>query len=283
MRGVIRLNDPTSHGGMVVSAAPKTKVMGIAVASKGDYCTCPIPGHGSPLMATAPAAAPSSSPPWTISPPIAKARYCCSEQYSCLRPIKIRAPVESDLLDFLVQTKDLITTNRPLRLRLDCSTQLSDDMLLPQRVYGTESICGSLEYRILCVSTRAQLPLKEFIGLPAALDFVTDRGELRSVCGMITEIAAGDSDGGLASYQLVLRDALSIMDKRINTRVFRNKDEVEIVQLILDEWRLGNRVLAICFKHELADFFDTISYPKREFTMQHNESDGAFIRRLLKR
>jgi type VI secretion system secreted protein VgrG len=81
----------------------------------------------------------------------------------------------------------------------------------------------------------------------------------------------------------VLRDVLSIMDKRINTRVFRNKDEVEIVQLILDEWRLGNRIVGICFKHELADFFDTISYPKREFTMQHNESDGAFIRRLLKR
>ncbi|MYN11486.1 type VI secretion system Vgr family protein, partial [Pseudoduganella aquatica] len=67
------------------------------------------------------------------------------------------------------------------------------------------------------------------------------------------------------------------------TRVFRNKDEVEIVQLILDEWRLGNRIVGICFQHELADFFDTISYPKREFTMQHNESDGAFIRRLLKR
>nr|WP_260049035.1 type VI secretion system tip protein TssI/VgrG [Pseudoduganella aquatica] len=80
-----------------------------------------------------------------------------------------------------------------------------------------------------------------------------------------------------------MRDALSIMDKRTNTRVFRNKDEVEIVQLILDEWRLGNRIVGICFKHELADFFDTISYPKREFTMQHNESDGAFIRRLLKR
>jgi type VI secretion system secreted protein VgrG len=191
--------------------------------------------------------------------------------------------VESDLLDFLVQPKDLTTTNRPLRLRLDCSTQLSDDMLLPQRVYGAESICGGLEYRILCVSARAQLPLKEFIGLPAALDFVTDRGGLRSICGIITEIAAGDSDGGLASYQLVLRDALSIMDKRTNTRVFRNKDEVEIVQLILDEWRLGNRIVGICFKHELADFFDTISYPKREFTMQHNESDGAFIRRLLKR
>jgi uncharacterized Zn-binding protein involved in type VI secretion len=46
MRGVIRLNDPTSHGGKVVSAAPNSSVMGGAVARKGDRCTCPIPGHG---------------------------------------------------------------------------------------------------------------------------------------------------------------------------------------------------------------------------------------------
>ncbi|CAN7622125.1 type VI secretion system Vgr family protein [Pseudoduganella sp. LjRoot289] len=191
--------------------------------------------------------------------------------------------MESDFLDFLVQPKDLNTANRPLRLRLDCSTQLSDDMLLPQRVYGSESICGGLEYRILCVSARAQLPLKEFIGLPAALDIVTDTGGLRSVCGIVTEIAAGDSDGGLASYQLVLRDILSLMEKRINTRVFRDMNEVEIVHAILDEWRLGNRVVPNCFKRELAAFFDTYTYPRREFTMQHNESDAALIRRLLKR
>ncbi|SFM83722.1 PAAR domain-containing protein [Rugamonas rubra] len=46
MRGVVRLNDPTSHGGKVVSAAPKSKVMGVAVARKGDRCLCPLPGHG---------------------------------------------------------------------------------------------------------------------------------------------------------------------------------------------------------------------------------------------
>jgi uncharacterized Zn-binding protein involved in type VI secretion len=45
MRGVIRLNDATSHGGKVLSAAPKTKVMGVAVARKGDRCSCPIRGH----------------------------------------------------------------------------------------------------------------------------------------------------------------------------------------------------------------------------------------------
>ena len=37
MHGVIRLNDPTSHGGKVISAAPKSTVMGVAVARKGDH------------------------------------------------------------------------------------------------------------------------------------------------------------------------------------------------------------------------------------------------------
>jgi uncharacterized Zn-binding protein involved in type VI secretion len=41
MRGVIRLGDPTSHGGKVKSAAPKSKVMGVAVARQGDACSCP--------------------------------------------------------------------------------------------------------------------------------------------------------------------------------------------------------------------------------------------------
>lgn len=45
MRGVIRLNDPTSHGGKVVSAAPNSKVMDLPVARKGDRCICPMPGH----------------------------------------------------------------------------------------------------------------------------------------------------------------------------------------------------------------------------------------------
>lgn len=51
MRGVIRLNDRTSHGGEVVSAAPFSTVMGVAVARMGDKCVCPIPGHGSCVIA----------------------------------------------------------------------------------------------------------------------------------------------------------------------------------------------------------------------------------------
>jgi type VI secretion system secreted protein VgrG len=190
---------------------------------------------------------------------------------------------DSDFFGFMGLIKELVTDNRPLRLRLDLPGGVNDDMLLPQRVFGSETICGGIEYRVLCVSASAQLPLKQMIAAPAVLEFVTDRGDLRSVCGIVTEASSGDSDGGLASYQLVLRDALAILEKRTNTRVFRNMDEVEIVQRILNEWRQKSPVLGSCFRQELDEAFELRTYPKREFTMQHNESDAAFIRRLLKR
>lgn len=44
---VIRLGDPTSHGGKVMaSGAEHFRVQGIAVALKGDACSCPKKGHG---------------------------------------------------------------------------------------------------------------------------------------------------------------------------------------------------------------------------------------------
>ncbi|MET0266525.1 MAG: type VI secretion system Vgr family protein [Duganella sp.] len=188
-----------------------------------------------------------------------------------------------EFASLMAQTRELVASNRPLRLRLDLQGGINDDMLLPQRITGTETLCGGIEYRILCVSTDATLPLKRLIAVPAALEFVTDTGDLRSVCGIITEASAGDSDGGLASYQLVLRDALAILEKRTNTRVFRNMNEVEIVQRLLNEWRHKTPILGACLVHDTDQAFELAQYPRREFTMQHNESDAAFIRRLLSR
>jgi uncharacterized Zn-binding protein involved in type VI secretion len=46
MRNVIRLGDPTSHGGKVEKViATHITVDGIAVARVGDLCSCPINGH----------------------------------------------------------------------------------------------------------------------------------------------------------------------------------------------------------------------------------------------
>lgn len=190
---------------------------------------------------------------------------------------------DDDFLSFISQPKFLDTDNRPLRLRLAHSAGMLDDVLLPQRVFGTSEICEGHVYEVWCVATNARIELKQLIALPMALDFVTDRGELNSVCGIVTEACAGDSDGGIATYKLVMRDALAILEKRVNTRIFRNLNEVDIVKLLISEWRQSNEVLATVFDLAVDESFQSADYPQREFTMQYNESDATFIRRLLAR
>ena len=45
MKKVIRLGDPTDHGGSVVSAASSTSMFGKQVACVGDAVSCPRQGH----------------------------------------------------------------------------------------------------------------------------------------------------------------------------------------------------------------------------------------------
>lgn len=186
-----------------------------------------------------------------------------------------------NLKDLAAAFAGLSDRDRPVRLRLSHKRGLLNDVLLVKRVTGHESLCGGLEYRLLCLSTRADLPLKEFIALPVELQFVTDRGDLRDVCGIVAQAAAGQSDGGLATYQLVMLDALALMDQRVNTRVFRNINETELSAVLLSEWRANNPILANSFDIDMSRVSG--AYPAREFIMQYNESDAMFLQRLWKR
>jgi type VI secretion system secreted protein VgrG len=177
----------------------------------------------------------------------------------------------------------LSTDNRPIRLVLDRAGGNQRCQLLAQKITGHEAICGGFEYRILCVADSATLALKNFIGVPAELQIVTDRGGLRRLCGIVTGALSGQSDGGLATYQLVMRDALSVMENRVNTRIFRDMSELDIIEALINEWRAGNPILAATFDFVIDAGLLNVKHPRREFTMQHNESDAAFIRRLVQR
>jgi type VI secretion system secreted protein VgrG len=185
-----------------------------------------------------------------------------------------------DITEFRVDLTSLTEANRPIRLRLSNEKGVLDDVLLVKQVSGVETICGGIEYSLLCVSTIAGMQLKQFLANPAELQFVTDSGELRSVCGIVGAVIEGQGDGGLATYQLIMRDAFSLFEKSCNTRIFRNASEVDITNVMLQEWRDANPVAARAFDFDLGHLK---TYPSREFTMQYNESGAAFLRRLWKR
>jgi type VI secretion system secreted protein VgrG len=73
------------------------------------------------------------------------------------------------------------------------------------------------------------------------------------------------------------------MDKRVNSRIFRSMNELDIVQTLFDEWRRGNAVLGSAFDYEFDPLFDRSLFPAREQTMQYNEGDARFVARLLRR
>ena len=185
-----------------------------------------------------------------------------------------------NIAKFAAGVGNLTDMNRAIRLRLSTAKGIVDDLLLVKYVSGIETICGGIEYALHCVSLQAGMELKRFIANPVELQFVTDSGTLRSVCGIVAAAAEGQSDGGLASYQLIVRDAFSLLEQTCNTRVFRNRSEIDITETILREWRHANPVAAAAFGFELGGLKQ---YPAREFTMQYNESNAAFLRRLWKR
>jgi len=188
-----------------------------------------------------------------------------------------------DLSSLLRYESDLTTDNRPIRLTLFGQDKQSNNILLPQSVNGTETVCGGFKYQIDCVATSFRLSLKEFIGLPATLEFVTDRGRLRQVSGVIAQASSGESDGAISSYRIILCDVMTIMEQRVNTRVFRRLSWPQIVVVVLREWLQIYGAQAGAFDYEFADGFRIENYPEREQTIQFNESDAAFVRRLLGR
>ena len=92
-----------------------------------------------------------------------------------------------------------------------------------QRIDGEHVMNQGLSAELICLSTDALIPLKNFLGAQVAVDQVSDRGQLVRTTGIITEAVQGQSDGSLTLYKLRIQDASALWHKRRNSREFMNK------------------------------------------------------------
>ncbi|MDR1889811.1 MAG: hypothetical protein LBQ81_10600 [Zoogloeaceae bacterium] len=170
---------------------------------------------------------------------------------------------------------------RPVRLRLPNLEEERYDKLYLQQIEGREGIGEGVYYQLLCVSQKAGMALKRFIGQPAEIQYSTDNGLVHRVCGLVTGAQEGAGDGSLASYRLELRDITALFEKRHNSRIFRRLDEIQITGKILEDWRQTYPLIASAFELDCSHVVG--DYPIREFTFQYNESDAHFLKRLWAR
>lgn len=163
-------------------------------------------------------------------------------------------------------------------LHLQFSHLPLNHQVLIQRIDGQHQINQGLQAELICLSTQANLALKQFIGCQVAVDQVTDRGELFRTSGIITAASQGHSDGALSLYKLTMQDATALWHKRRNSRVFMNKSVRKISEILFSEWQSRSALFAASLSLDLTGL--NRDYDVRPFVMQSNESDYDFLTRL---
>lgn len=165
-------------------------------------------------------------------------------------------------------------------LHIQFSNSSLNQSLFLQSITGQHQINQGLSAELLCLSTDASIALKQFIGCRVAVDTVTDRGTLSRMTGIITQAMQGQSDGALTLYKLKLEDATALWTKRRNSRVFVSKSALEVLEILFKEWQQRSPLFASSLSLDLTGL--TQDYDVRPFIMQSNETDHAFLTRLMR-
>ena len=145
------------------------------------------------------------------------------------------------------------------------NSSLNDQVFL-QRIDGTHELNSGVNLQLICLSTSANIPLKQFIGAQTAIDIVNDKSELNRISGIVTKADIGASDGSLSIYRLTVEDPIALWKHRRNSRVFMNKSVVDIIQTVFSEWQQKSPLFASSLTLDKSGL--TKDYDIRPFIMQ---------------
>lgn len=158
------------------------------------------------------------------------------------------------------------------------TTPLGED-LLAECVHGEESISGGYRFKIDALCLDAHLPLKVLVGQPALLQLLTasSHDKLRPFHGYITAAEMSGANGGFARYVLTLEPWTRFLSLGRDSRVFQDMTVFDILDAVFKPYA-GRVRLVPAWRVELAD---PRVYPRRSLTTQYQESDLAFVERLI--
>ena len=155
---------------------------------------------------------------------------------------------------------------------LSVQTPLGEDVFLLEAMDGTEGLNELFGFRLRVRSKRQDVTPKELVGLPVSWSVELPGGERRSWSGVVGALEAGPSLGeGTRAYTIAVRPWFWLFTHTSDCRIFQNKTTQQILEMIFTEAKIRDY-----------DFGPVIG-PKavREYCVQYNETDYAFICRLL--
>jgi type VI secretion system secreted protein VgrG len=154
---------------------------------------------------------------------------------------------------------------------LQIQTPLGQDVLLLDRMEGEEAVSSLFEFRLRMRSPRTTIDPARIIGQPVTISVVRTDGSrgTRYFNGLVTRFENhGTIDGGLALYSAVVRPWLWLLSQTTDCRVYRGSSLDIARQIFADAGSFPFEVKAA-------------NPPARDYCVQYNESDLAFVSRLL--
>ncbi|EGI0703224.1 type VI secretion system tip protein TssI/VgrG [Escherichia coli] len=154
-----------------------------------------------------------------------------------------------------------------------------DGMLLFASLGGTETVGELFTYSIKLktpdilnlgyVSPAANLQLKPMVGKDLCVNIELDGGGKRYISGLVTAARVAGHQGRSVVYELRIEPWLKILTHTSDYKAFQNKNVVEILDEVLDEypWPVEKRLVE--------------NYPTRAWQVQYGETDFDFIQRLM--
>lgn len=161
------------------------------------------------------------------------------------------------------------------------------ESLLAARFDGVECVgptaahagTAGFRFQIETLSPNAALQAPDWLGKPVLIELLTQqsRTALRPFHGHVTAFERISADGGFGYYRLTLEPWLAFLSHRRDSFVFHDLTVPEIIEAVFADYA-GQGTLVPQWRFDLAD---TSLYCKRSTCTQYQESDLAFIERLM--
>ena len=138
-----------------------------------------------------------------------------------------------------------------------------------ERLAGRESLGWIFQFDVTLLARSPTLDMGKVVGDKLTVVLHDDETE-RYFNGFVTRMSRAGTFERYARYRVTMHPWFYLLAARINSRIFQNKNVVDIAKKIFGE-------------HGFTDITDatTETYPAREFVVQYGESDFNFVSRLF--
>ncbi|MBY8609609.1 type VI secretion system Vgr family protein [Burkholderia arboris] len=135
---------------------------------------------------------------------------------------------------------------------------------------GSDELGRLFEFRIEALADSHSLSLKDMLGKPVTVRIEQQDQSTRYLNGIVARASLGGRRAErYYGYELIVRPWLWLATRRSDCRIFQNKTVPEIVQEVLSTYGFP-------IENHLAE-----TYTPREYCVQYNETDAAFVSRLM--